>query len=84
MTFTDAQTSTIKGWLDSHWIGKARCPAGHDDWSLESSMSFVPGFVSDEAGSRIVHENGFRFVVLTCEQCGYVAFLNTRTIGIGA
>jgi hypothetical protein len=45
-------------------------------------MSFVPGFVSDEKGPRIAHELGLRFVVLTCQECGYVAFLNTKTIGV--
>jgi len=83
MTFTNEQTTTTQRWLDAHWYGKAKCPAGHDSgWSLEDSMSFVPGFVSDESGPRIVHERGFRFVVLTCEQCGYVAFLNAKTLGI--
>ena len=85
MTLTDEQRTTIQGWLDGHWFGKARCPAGHDDsWSVGDTMSFVPGFVADENGARIVHERGFRFVVLTCEQCGSVAFLNTRTLGISA
>jgi hypothetical protein len=46
-------------------------------------MSFTPGFVADEGGPRVVHEHGFRFVVLTCGQCGYVAFLDSRTLGIG-
>jgi hypothetical protein len=83
MTLTDEQTTTIQHWLSANWYGKAQCPAGHGDgWSLEDSMSFVPGFVSDENGPRIAHESGFRFVVLTCGQCGYVAFLNTKTLGI--
>lgn len=84
MALTDEQTTTIQHWLEAHWFGRARCPAGHDaGWSVESSLSFVPGLVIDENGSRIVHERGFRFVVLTCDECGYVAFLNTRTLGIG-
>jgi hypothetical protein len=84
MTFTDEQTTTIQSWLSANWYGQARCPVGHDDaWSLEDTMSFVPGFVADGGGPRIVHESGFRFVVLTCEKCGYVAFLNTKTLGIG-
>jgi hypothetical protein len=85
MTDTDQRSTTIQDWLRANWYGKARCPAGHvDGWTVEDTMSFVPGFVTDEKGSRIAHERGFRFVVLTCEQCGYVAFLNARTLGIGA
>lgn len=83
MTLTDEQTTTISQWLDEHWYGQAKCPAGHDDsWSAGRSMSFMPGFVADETGSRIVHERGFRFVLLTCGECGYVALLNTATIGV--
>jgi hypothetical protein len=85
MTFTDAQTTTIQSWLSEKWFGVAKCPAGHDDaWSVAESMAFVPGFVSDEGGSRIAHESGFRFVVLTCQSCGYVAFLNADMVGTGA
>jgi hypothetical protein len=84
MTLTYEQTTIIKSWLDAQWFGKAKCPAGHDsDWSVESDMSFVPGFILDEKGPRIAHESGYRFVVLTCGQCGYVAFLNTKTVGLG-
>jgi hypothetical protein len=83
MTLTDEQTTTIQRWLGAHWYGRARCPAGHDNgWSVEDSMSFTPGFVADEGGPKIVHEHGFRFVVLTCDLCGYVAFLNAKTLGI--
>jgi hypothetical protein len=84
MTHTDEQMTTIQAWLDANWYGTARCPVGHDDaWSLGDNMSFVPGFVADEKGPRIAHELGFRFVVLTCDNCGYVAFLNAKTLGLG-
>ncbi len=84
MTLTDEQTTIIQSWLDAHWMGQARCPAGHEDeWSVENSMSFMPGFVADANGTRIAHESGFRFVVLTCDPCGYVALLNARIVGLG-
>ena len=85
MTQTDERATTIQRWLSANWDGKARCPAGHDDaWSVEDTMSFMPGLVTEETGPRIAHERGFRFVVLTCEKCGYVALLNARTLGIDA
>jgi hypothetical protein len=83
MTLTDEQTTTVLRWLAEHWHGKARCPTGHDDgWSAEDTMSYMPGFVADAGGPRIVHERGFRFVVLTCDQCGYVGLLNSKVVGV--
>jgi hypothetical protein len=84
MTFTEQQTTTIQRWLDANWSPTARCPAGHDAWAIEETMAFVPGFVKDEKGPRIAHEAGNRFVVLTCSTCGYVAFLNAKTVGVEA
>ena len=71
----------IERWLDEHWRGQARCPAGHGEWSLAPTMSFMPAFAVTEQGPKIVHENGFTFVVLTCTECGYVALLDGRTVG---
>jgi predicted nucleic-acid-binding Zn-ribbon protein len=83
MTFTDDQRTTVQQWLDAQWSGKARCPAGHDSsWGVEENMAFVPGFALGEGGPKIVHEKGFGFVVLTCAECGYAAFLDTKVIGI--
>lgn len=79
----DAQKTTIERWLDEHWLGQAKCPAGHDGWSVAPNMSFMPGFTVGEGGPKIVHESGFTFVVLTCTTCGYVALLDTSTIGLG-
>jgi hypothetical protein len=78
------QRTTVERWLSAHWHGKARCPAGHDtDWSVAENMAFVPNFALGEGGPKIVHERGFGFVVLTCDGCGYVAFLDHRALGLG-
>ena len=77
---TDAVQSPIDRWLDAHWHGQATCPAGHGQWTVEPTMSFMPGFALTEQGPKIVHENGFTFVVLTCSTCGYVALLNSKSI----
>ena len=82
MTMTDTQRATIESWLSEHWTGQAKCPASHDDWSAAPNMSFMPGFEVTEAGPKIVHERGFRFVVMTCGTCAYVALLDTKTIGV--
>ena len=82
MTLTENQRTTIEGWLNEHWAGQARCPAGHDAWSVAPTMSFMPGFVVSDAGPKIAHEHGFSFVVLTCTECAYVALLDSRTIGV--
>ena len=82
MTVTPTQKATIESWLEEHWAGQATCPAGHDAWSLSPTMSFMPGFVVGEAGPKIAHERGSTFVVLTCTECAYVAFLDTKTIGV--
>jgi hypothetical protein len=82
MTVTEMQRSTIDAWLAEHWNGQATCPAGHDAWSLNPTMSFMPGFVTSEAGPKIAHERGFTFVVLTCAGCAYVALLDTKTMGV--
>ena len=76
---TDAQTP-IERWLDERWHGQATCPAGHSDWSVAPTMSFMPGFAITEQGPKIVHENGFTFVVLTCAECGYVALIDAKSI----
>jgi hypothetical protein len=75
--------TTIERWLDERWFGQATCPAGHEDWVVAPNLSFMPGFATTESGPKIMHERGFTFVVLTCGQCGYVAFLDTRTVGQG-
>ena len=77
---TDAQQSPIDRWLDERWHGQATCPAGHVEWSVAPTMSFMPGFAMTEQGPKIVHENGFTFVVLTCTECGYVALIDTKSI----
>jgi hypothetical protein len=82
MTLTDAQRNAIDAWLRDHWTGQAKCPAGHDAWSVSPTMSFMPGYVTSEAGPKIAHERGFTFVVLTCPECAYVALLDTRAIGL--
>lgn len=82
MTGTETQRATIETWLNEHWMGQATCPAGHDAWSVSPTMSFMPGFVVTEAGPKIAHDQGFTFVVLTCSECAYVAFLDSRTIGL--
>ncbi len=82
MTVSETQKATIDGWLSKHWSGQAKCPAGHDDWAVNPTMSFMPGFVVSEAGPKIAHERGFTFVVLTCTECAYVALLDTKTIGV--
>ena len=82
MTLTETQQSTIETWLNEHWNGQAKCPAGHDVWSVSPTMSFMPGYVTSEAGPKIAHEHGFTFVVLTCSECGYVALLDTKTVGV--
>ena len=85
MTLSEEQTTTIRRWLDEQWLGKARCPAGHDDaWVPGESMAFVPGFELNSNGSRIAHELGLRFIVQTCGRCGYVAFLDADTVGLSA
>ncbi len=82
MTVTENQRSTIEMWINQHWAEQAKCPAGHDSWSVAPTMSFMPGFVVSEAGPKIAHERGFTFVVLTCTECAYVALLDTKTIGV--
>ena len=82
MTVTENQRSAIETWLNEHWAGQAKCPAGHDAWTVNPTMSFMPGFVVSDAGPKIAHERGFTFVVLTCSECAYVAFLDTKTIGV--
>ena len=82
MTVTENQRTTIESWLNEHWVGQAQCPAGHDAWSVNPTMSFMPGFVVGDAGPKIAHEHGFTFVVLTCTECAYVALLDTKTIGV--
>ena len=82
MTLTDAHRTAIERWLDEHWLGKATCPAGHDDWSIAPNLSFMPGFVVGAEGTRIAHESGFTFVLLTCRQCGHTAFIDTTTMGL--
>ena len=76
--------AAIESWLDDHWRGQATCPAGHDDWKVAENLSFMPGFVVAESGPKIAHDRGFTFVVLTCTQCGYVALLDTGTVGLTA
>jgi hypothetical protein len=81
---TDDQAAKVSSWLERKWMGVATCPAGHRDaWATEDTLSFVPGFVDDDKGSRIAHELGHRFVLVTCTACGYVAFVNTKSVGIG-
>ena len=80
---TDAQKTAIDQWLQERWMGKAKCPAGHADWAVASSLSFMPGFAITEQGPKIVHENGFTFQPVTCTTCGYVALLDVRTIAAG-
>jgi len=97
MTLTETQQSTIESWLSEHWTGQAKCPAGHDAWSLSPTMSFMPGFVTSElsptmsfmpgfvtseTGPKIAHERGFTFVVMICTECAHVALLDTKTIGV--
>lgn len=80
----DTTRATIDRWLDEHWRSQATCPAGHSEWRLAENLSFMPGFVPTEAGPKIAHDRGFTFVVLTCAECGYVAFLDTGTVGLSA
>jgi len=81
---TDPQQNPIlERWLDEHWYGRATCPAGHGEWRLSPTMSFMPGFAVTESGPKIVHENGFTFVVLTCTDCGYVALIDSQSISAG-
>jgi len=82
MALTETQQSTIESWLSEHWTGQAKCPAGHDAWSLSPTMSFMPGFVTSETGPKIAHERGFTFVVMICTECAHVALLDTKTIGV--
>ena len=82
MTMTEEQRTIVQRWLGEHWVGQATCPAGHSEWSVAPNMSFMPGFAVTEAGPKIVHEQGFRFVVLTCGRCGYVALLDGVTVGL--
>jgi hypothetical protein len=82
MTLSQIQRATVQSWLDQHWLGQAKCPAGHDDWSVAPSLSFMPGFATTPNGPKIVHEDGFTFVVLTCGDCGYVALLDTKKIAL--
>jgi hypothetical protein len=82
MTLSDDQKATVQDWLKKNWVGQAKCPAGHDDWSVAPNMSFMPGYAVTEAGPKIMHESGFTFVLLTCGQCGYVALLDGSTIGL--
>ncbi len=78
---SEPQKTTIDRWLDEHWHGQATCPAGHGNWEVAPTMSFMPGFAITDGGPKIVHENGFTFVVLTCTECGYVALLDAKTVG---
>ncbi len=80
---TDAPETTVERWLEERWHGQAKCPAGHGDWRVAPSLSFMPGFAITEGGPQIVHEKGFTFVVLTCTECGYVALLNRQAIDAG-
>ncbi len=77
---TDAAQIRIDRWLDTRWHGRATCPAGHSAWTPAPNLSFMPGYEVTEQGPKIAHEKGFTFVVLTCDECGYVAFLNSQTI----
>lgn len=77
---TEPQQSPIDRWLDERWHGRAACPAGHREWTVAPTMSFMPGFAVTEQGPKIVHENGFTFVVLTCTECGYVALIDAKSI----
>ena len=81
---TDAQKTNIERWLEERWLGQAKCPAGHSDWAVAPTMSFMPGFAMTENGPKIVHENGFTFVPVTCTSCGYVALLDAKTINAGS
>ena len=82
MTLTDTQQTAVPSWLNEHWVGQAKCPAGHGTWAVAPTMSFMPGFAVTANGPKIVHEAGFTFVVLTCSECGYVALLDSKTIGL--
>ena len=79
---TDEQTTIVQGWLNEHWLGRATCPAGHSQWSVADRLSFMPGFVTGPTGAKIAHEAGFTFVVLTCAECAYVAFLDAKAVGL--
>lgn len=52
MTVTDTQQATIEAWIGEHWAGKATCPAGHGAWSVNPTLSYMPGFVVSDAGPR--------------------------------
>ena len=78
----DAQQMAIQRWLNEHWIGQAKCPAGHSEWALAPNMSFMPGYVVGPEGPKIAHDAGFTFVLLSCRECGYVALLDSGAVGV--